>query len=137
MMGIAESFLSLGWIVGPLVGGYAAQVAGFAAPFFMTATITFLTVPALMFLMPGGEPLPFHCSQQISPTIHPKAHVVPNTVCMVDSFQCASWMCIRGHTVMRCRQCIVRDVPIRRGGSSAAMHLLASQLTVMIVSGVT
>ena len=63
-MGIAESFLSLGWIVGPLVGGYMAQVAGFAAPFFMTASITFLTVPVLIFLMPGGEPLLFHCSQQ-------------------------------------------------------------------------
>ena len=31
MMGIAESFLSLGWIVGPLVGGYLADLAGFAA----------------------------------------------------------------------------------------------------------
>ncbi|CAL8472021.1 g11563 [Coccomyxa elongata] len=55
MMGIAESFLSLGWIVGPLVGGYAAQVAGFAAPFFLTAAVTFLTVPVLIFLMPQSQ----------------------------------------------------------------------------------
>ncbi|KAK9905907.1 hypothetical protein WJX75_008740 [Coccomyxa subellipsoidea] len=55
MMGIAESFLSLGWIVGPLVGGYAAHIAGFAAPFVLTAGLTFLTVPILVLLMPGGQ----------------------------------------------------------------------------------
>lgn len=55
-MGIAESFLSLGWIVGPLVGGYAAQMAGFAAPFVLTACLTFLTVPVLIILMPKGAP---------------------------------------------------------------------------------
>ncbi len=65
MMGIAESFLSLGWIVGPLVGGYAAQVAGFAAPFFLTAAVTFLTVPVLIFLMPGSKPRPLYCSQHV------------------------------------------------------------------------
>ncbi len=56
-MGIAESFLSLGWIVGPLVGGYAAHIAGFAAPFVLTAALTFLTVPVLIILMPGGAHL--------------------------------------------------------------------------------
>ena len=55
-MGISESFLSLGWIIGPLLGGYAADVAGFAAPFVLTAVLAFLSVPLLLFLMPPGEP---------------------------------------------------------------------------------
>ena len=54
-MGISESFLSLGWIVGPLVGGYAADVAGFAAPFILTGGLALLATPVLYFLMPAGE----------------------------------------------------------------------------------
>ncbi len=53
-MGISESFLSLGWIVGPLLGGYAADVAGFAAPFILTGALAFLATPVLYFLMPAG-----------------------------------------------------------------------------------
>ena len=54
-MGISESFLSLGWIVGPLVGGYAADVAGFAAPFVLTGSLALLATPVLYFLMPASE----------------------------------------------------------------------------------
>ena len=54
-MGISESFLSLGWIVGPLVGGYAADVAGFAAPFILTGGLALLATPVLYFLMPTSE----------------------------------------------------------------------------------
>ena len=58
-MGISESFLSLGWIVGPLLGGYAADIAGFAAPFILTGSIAFLATPVLYFMMPAGVPLAF------------------------------------------------------------------------------
>ena len=53
-MGISESFLSLGWIVGPLLGGYTADVAGFAAPFLLTGGLALLATPVLYFLMPEG-----------------------------------------------------------------------------------
>ena len=53
-MGISESFLSLGWIVGPLLGGYAADVAGFACPFLLTGGLALLATPVLYFLMPEG-----------------------------------------------------------------------------------
>ena len=53
-MGISESFLSLGWIVGPLLGGYTADVAGFAAPFILTGGLALLATPVLYFLMPEG-----------------------------------------------------------------------------------
>lgn len=56
-MGISESFLSLGWIVGPLLGGYAADIAGFAAPFILTGGLAFLATPVLYFMMPAGVPL--------------------------------------------------------------------------------
>lgn len=55
-MGISESFLSLGWIVGPLLGGYTADVAGFAAPFILTGGLALLATPVLYFLMPEGVP---------------------------------------------------------------------------------
>ena len=54
-MGISESFLSLGWIVGPLLGGYAADAAGFAAPFILTGGLALLATPVLYFLMPAGD----------------------------------------------------------------------------------
>lgn len=78
MMGIAESFLSLGWIVGPLVGGYLADLAGFAAPFILTAALAFLSAPVLAFLMPPGKlyngALPDHLHFQIhKPMAHPLA----------------------------------------------------------------
>ena len=56
-MGISESFLSLGWIVGPLLGGYAADVAGFACPFLFTGGLALLATPVLYFLMPDGKPV--------------------------------------------------------------------------------
>lgn len=49
-----ESVLSIGWVVGPVVGGYAAQLAGFGAPFFITAALAFTCYPALCVLMPRG-----------------------------------------------------------------------------------
>ncbi|CAL8472291.1 g11833 [Coccomyxa elongata] len=54
-MGIQESVLSIGWVVGPVVGGYAAQLAGFGAPFFITAALAFACYPALFCLMPRGK----------------------------------------------------------------------------------
>ena len=68
-MGISESFLSLGWIVGPLVGGYAADVAGFAAPFILTGGLALLATPVLYFLMPASQPphLRHHVWQQACP----------------------------------------------------------------------
>ncbi|KAK9905881.1 hypothetical protein WJX75_008082 [Coccomyxa subellipsoidea] len=54
-MGIQESVLSIGWVVGPVVGGYAAQLAGFGAPFFITAALAFTCYPALCVLMPRGK----------------------------------------------------------------------------------
>lgn len=48
--------LSIGWVVGPVVGGYAAQLAGFGAPFFITAALAFTCYPALCVLMPRGNP---------------------------------------------------------------------------------
>jgi len=59
-MGISESFLSLGWIVGPLLGGYVADVAGFAAPFILTGSLAFLATPVLYLLMPAGLLNPPH-----------------------------------------------------------------------------
>lgn len=47
--------LSIGWVVGPVVGGYAAQLAGFGAPFFITAALAFACYPALFCLMPRGK----------------------------------------------------------------------------------
>ena len=54
-MGITESFLSLAWVIGPLLGGYAADVAGFAAPFVLTALLALLSAPVLAWLMPPGD----------------------------------------------------------------------------------
>ncbi len=53
-MGISESFLSLGWIFGPVLGGYAADLAGFAAPFLLTAALALACAPLLAWLMPAG-----------------------------------------------------------------------------------
>lgn len=50
--------LSIGWVVGPVVGGYAAQLAGFGAPFFITAALAFACYPALFCLMPRGRSPP-------------------------------------------------------------------------------
>ena len=57
-MGITESFLSLAWVIGPLLGGYAADLAGFAAPFLLTAALALLFTPALAWLMPAGAYMP-------------------------------------------------------------------------------
>jgi MFS family permease len=54
-MGITESFLSLAWVIGPMLGGFAADAAGFAAPFVLTALLALLSAPILAWLMPAGE----------------------------------------------------------------------------------
>lgn len=53
-MGITESFLSLAWVIGPLLGGYANDLAGFAAPFLLTAALALAFAPALAWIMPPG-----------------------------------------------------------------------------------
>ena len=47
--------LSIGWVIGPVVGGYGAQLGGFGLPFFITAALAFACYPALFCLMPKGD----------------------------------------------------------------------------------
>ena len=49
--------LSIGWVIGPVVGGYGAQLGGFGAPFFITAGLAFVCYPLLLWLTPKGKPL--------------------------------------------------------------------------------
>ena len=49
-----ESVLSIGWVIGPVVGGYGAQIGGFGTPFFITAALAFICYPVLFWLMPKG-----------------------------------------------------------------------------------
>jgi MFS family permease len=56
---LQESVLSIGWVIGPVVGGYAAQFGGFGAPFFITAALAFVCYPALFCIMPRGAPRHF------------------------------------------------------------------------------
>ena len=58
--------LSIGWVIGPVVGGYGAQIGGFGTPFFITAALAFICYPLLFWLMPKGTPWP--CTQRIAPT---------------------------------------------------------------------
>lgn len=51
---VQESVLSIGWVIGPVMGGYGAQVGGFGLPFFITAALAFACYPALFCLMPRG-----------------------------------------------------------------------------------
>ena len=55
---VQESVLSIGWVIGPVVGGYGAQLGGFGAPFFITAALAFVCYPALFCLMPKGQHSP-------------------------------------------------------------------------------
>ena len=48
--------LSIGWVIGPVVGGYGAQLGGFGAPFFITAGLAFVCYPLLLWLTPKGGP---------------------------------------------------------------------------------
>ena len=50
--------LSIGWVIGPVVGGYGAQLGGFGAPFFITAGLAFVCYPLLLWLTPKGRPPP-------------------------------------------------------------------------------
>ena len=50
--------LSIGWVIGPVVGGYGAQIGGFGTPFFITAALAFICYPLLFWLMPKGTPRP-------------------------------------------------------------------------------
>ena len=47
--------LSIGWVIGPVVGGYGAQLGGFGTPFFITAALAFICYPILFWLMPRGR----------------------------------------------------------------------------------
>ena len=47
--------LSIGWVIGPVVGGYGAQLGGFGAPFFITAGLAFVCYPLLLWLTPKGR----------------------------------------------------------------------------------
>ena len=58
-----ESVLSIGWVIGPVVGGYGAQIGGFGTPFFITAALAFICYPLLFWLMPKGEST---CSHAVS-----------------------------------------------------------------------
>ena len=53
---VQESVLSIGWVIGPVVGGYGAQLGGFGAPFFITAGLAFVCYPLLLWLTPKGRP---------------------------------------------------------------------------------
>jgi len=53
--GLQESVLSIGWVIGPVVGGYGAQIGGFGTPFFITAALAFICYPLLFWLMPKGK----------------------------------------------------------------------------------
>ena len=61
-LGILESCLALGWMIGPLAGGYLASAGGFSAPFYTAALAGVLLLP-IPFIMPDGEEL----SSQIVP----------------------------------------------------------------------
>ncbi len=52
---LQESVLSIGWVIGPVVGGYGAQIGGFGTPFFITAALAFICYPLLFWLMPKGK----------------------------------------------------------------------------------
>jgi len=54
LLGVLESCLAVGWMVGPLFGGYLAVWGGFSAPFYAAAAIGFLMIP-VPFLMPDSE----------------------------------------------------------------------------------
>lgn len=44
----------MGWMVGPLFGGYLASWGGFSAPFYAAALVALVLIP-IPLLMPGGE----------------------------------------------------------------------------------
>ena len=80
---VQESVLSIGWVIGPVVGGYGAQLGGFGAPFFITAGLAFVCYPLLLWLTPKGRSpvlaawacllseaptlTPCHCHRKCSP----------------------------------------------------------------------
>jgi MFS family permease len=53
VLGMVESFYSLGWVVGPIVGGTLAQRLGFGAPFFAVALVAGAFLPVASFLVPA------------------------------------------------------------------------------------
>ena len=53
-LGILESCLALGWMIGPLAGGYLASAGGFSAPFYTAALAGVLLLP-IPFIMPDGD----------------------------------------------------------------------------------
>ena len=43
-IGATESFFGLGWALGPLMGGFAAETLGATAPYIMTAIVALACV---------------------------------------------------------------------------------------------
>lgn len=54
-MGLLESALSLGWVIGPVTGGFAADVGGFGLPFFLSGGAALVFCPILCWLLPAGQ----------------------------------------------------------------------------------
>jgi len=67
LLGVLESCLAVGWMVGPLFGGYLAVWGGFSAPFYAAAAIGFLMIP-VPFLMPDNQ-------KGVLPAHHSTAHI--------------------------------------------------------------
>ncbi len=53
-MGLLESALSLGWVIGPVTGGFAADIGGFGLPFFLSGGAALVFCPILLWLLPTG-----------------------------------------------------------------------------------
>ena len=54
-MGLLESALSLGWVIGPVTGGFAADIGGFGLPFFLSGGAALVFCPILSWLLPAGQ----------------------------------------------------------------------------------
>lgn len=54
-MGLLESALSLGWVIGPVTGGFAADIGGFGLPFFLSGGAALVFCPILCWLLPAGQ----------------------------------------------------------------------------------
>ncbi|KAK9867466.1 hypothetical protein WJX84_001884 [Apatococcus fuscideae] len=54
-MGLLESALSLGWVIGPVTGGFAADIGGFGLPFFLSGGAALVFCPILLWLLPTDE----------------------------------------------------------------------------------
>ncbi len=53
-MGFCESALSVGYVLGPMMAGFAAKALGFAAPFLISGGIALAFCPVPFLLLPQG-----------------------------------------------------------------------------------